>query len=296
MSTVVQIKQRSPRWVRDRAITVTESYARATARWRSAPDFLIIGSKRGGTTSLHRYLLMHPGVLGLFPRSRGQKSSDFFFKLPGEPGNRYRAHFHARVYKERLAARLGYLPLSGESSPYYVWDPRIAGQALEVNPDLKAVMLVRDPVERAFSHWQERVQNSVEPLSFGDALDAEEARTAGELERMLDEPTYYSRAHDWYSYRARGEYLAQILNWTAVFPRENLLVVRSEDLYADVQDVFDQVCRFLGVPPVTLPSTRTFNASRRPSMPEAPAGCLRSHYASHNAALEDYLGRPLHWA
>lgn len=296
MPSFLELKDRSPRWAKDVANSITRRYALATVGMRTRPDFLVIGTKRGGTTSLFNYLMMHEGVLGLFPQSRGRKSSDYFFKNVTEDQAWYRSHFHTRAYRDRLARRLGYEPVAGEASPYYVWDPRIAARAYDVNPELKAVLLLRDPVKRAWSHYQERVANGVEPLSFGDALEAEQSRTAGELDRMSADPTYYSEAHDWYSYRSRGIYLPQIENWRQTFPHDQLLVLRSEDLYADVQGTFDEICAFLGVPSVPLPTTRTFGAGKGDPMPDEPRRALTAFYAEHNARLASYLGRDLGWS
>lgn len=295
MPSINDLKQRSPEWVRESARVATRGYGMATARWRGKPDYLIIGAKRGGTTSLFNYLRMHPGVLGIFPQPRATKSTDYFFG-GGPKGDRwYSSHFHTKHFLDRTEADLGFRPVTGEASPYYVWDPRIAGLAKRFNPDVKAIMLVRDPVERAFSHWQERRQNGVEPLEYAAALAAEEQRTAGELEKMLADPTYHSDAHDWYTYRARGVYLPQLENWLSVFPKEQLLVLRSEDMYTDVQGVFDRACDFLGLPQFALPTTKTFNASRRPDMPDEPAQELAEFYAPHNKELEAFLGRDLQW-
>lgn len=296
MSRIVEVKERSPRWAKDAANVVTRRYALATVSRRTAPDFLVIGTKRGGTTSMFNYLMMHPGVLGLFPQSRAKKSSDYFFKHQARGEQWYRSHFHTRGYRELRAKQLGYAPVAGEVSPYYMWDPRIAGAAYAVNPGLKAIALLRDPVERAWSHYQERTANGVEPLSFEDALGAEDDRTAGELERMLADPGYYSQAHDWYTYRSRGVYLPQVQNWRSVFPPDQLLVLRSEDMYADVQGVFDRITDFLGVPPFRLPTTRTFGAGKRSTMPEGAREELESFYAPFNRDLEDYLGRLLGWS
>ena len=296
MPSLIELKDRSPRWAKDVANAVTRRYALATVSRRTPPDFLVIGTKRGGTTSLFNYLMMHEGILGLFPQSRGRKSSDYFFKNLGRGEDWYRSHFHTRAHRARLARRLGYEPVAGEASPYYMWDPRIAAEAHRVNPQLKAVVLLRDPVKRAWSHYQERVANGVEPLSFADALDAEEARTAGELDRMAADPSYYSEPHDWYTYRSRGIYQPQLDNWRSVFPADQLLVLRSEDMYADVQGTFDVVCGFLGIPSVPLPTTRTFGAGKRDPMPEEPRRALTAFYAEHNARLGDYLGRDLGWS
>lgn len=213
MPSVSALKERSPDWVRELARQSTRAYGMATARWRGKPDYLIIGAKRGGTTSMYNYLRMHPGVLGMFPQPRASKSSDYFFGGAVKGSRWYTSHFHTTRFLARTADKLGYAPVTGEASPYYIWDPRIAALAYQANPDVRAIMLIRDPVERAFSHWQERVQNGVEPLDFAAALAAEPARTSGELERMLREPGYHSTAHDWYTYRARGIYQPQLENW-----------------------------------------------------------------------------------
>lgn len=293
---MTELKERSPRWAKDAANTVTRKYALATVSQRTLPDFLVIGTKRGGTTSLFNYLMMHPGVLGLFPQSRAKKSSDYFFKQQHHGPTWYRSHFHTKAYRNTLSKRLGYPPVSGEASPYYMWDPRIAAAAHELNPRLRAIALLRDPVERAWSHYQERSANGVEPLSFEDALAAEEDRTAGELDKMAADPTYYSHAHDWYTYRSRGVYLPQLQNWCSVFPQDQLLVLRSEDMYGDVQGIFDRISLFLGVATFPLPTTKTFGAGRRSTMPESARAQLMEFYRPHNRELEEYLGRPLGWS
>ncbi|HYO39135.1 MAG TPA: sulfotransferase [Nocardioidaceae bacterium] len=291
-----QLKDRAPRWVKDVANTSTRAYGLVSAPLRPGPDFLVVGVKRGGTTSMFNYLLQHPGVTGLFPQSRGKKSTDYFFKGTHLGESWYRSHFHSSLHRSRVARRLGYAPVGGEASPYYLWDPRIAARVRSLAPRVKAVALLRDPVERAWSHYQERTENGVEPLSFAEALAAEPERTAGELERMHADPGYYSEAHDWYAYRARGVYLPQLRNWLSVFPADQLLVLRSEDMYADVQGVFDRTCAFLDLPRFELPTRRSFNASQvRSSVPDSCRAELANWFAPHNRELEAFLGRSLNW-
>ena len=152
MTTLSQIKDSAPRWMKDAADAATRAYALQTSAGRPFPDFLIVGTKRGGTTSLFNYLLMHPGVLGLYPQLRGRKSTDFFFKERGRGERWYRSHFHTETYRRMVERRLGYRPVSGEASPYYLWDHRIAPQVKQICGGVKAIALLRDPVERAWSH------------------------------------------------------------------------------------------------------------------------------------------------
>lgn len=292
-----RLKRLAPRWALDVADVATRGVALATAADRPFPDFLIVGAKRGGTTSLFNYLAQHPGILGMYPQVRGKKSTDYYFAGKGQTSRWYRSHFHAETYRKIMARRLGYRPLSFEASPYYIWDPRIAPEVARSAPETRAILLLRDPAKRAWSHYQERVQNGVEPLSFADALGAEEQRLEGELSRMLADRNYHSTAWDWYSYRSRGEYLGQILNWEANFPREQLLTLTSEQLYQDTQATIDKVCTFLSIPSFTLPITRAYNATWRTkeSAPAAETESLMNHYRPHNEALESHLGHSLPW-
>ena len=291
------LKARVPRWALDGLNTASRLGGLATAADRPMPDFLVIGTKRGGTTSLFNYMVQHPGVLALYPQPRGRKSTDHWFANSGTSQRWYRSHFHTETYRRLRRARLGYRPQSFEASPYYVWDPRIPARVAAAAPATKSILLVRDPVQRAWSHYQERVQNGVEPLSFDEALALEDERLDGELAAMLADPTYHSTTWDWYSYRSRGEYLSQIQTWLEHFPRSQLLVLPSERLYSDTQGTFDRICEFLGLPPHRLPTTKPYNATWRTkdAPPTSAATQLAAHYQSHNAALEAFLGEPLDW-
>lgn len=296
VSVVRTVKNVSPRWVRDSADQLTRRIGVMTSSRRSLPDYLIIGSKRGGTTSLYNYLLRHPGVMRMFPSSRDLKSTDYFFRR-GKPEAWYRSHFPTDSERRRQADELGYAPVCGEASPYYCWDPRVAAFAREVAPEVKSILLMRDPVRRAWSHYQERVQNGVEPLSFLDALDVEDQRLESERTRMAQDPTYYSTTFDWYGYRSRGQYVDQVENWQAHFPDGQLLVLRSEDLYSDTQATFDRVCSFLGLPVMEMPTRKTFNATWR-TKDDVPADArerLSAHFEPYNARLEQLLGIELGW-
>jgi Sulfotransferase family len=290
------LKDLAPRWAKDVANVTTRQYAVSTARWRPWPDFLLIGTKRGGTTSLFNYLLRHPGILGMFPQARRLKSPAYFFEKFRLGEGWYRSHFHTSSYRSVVARRLGYRPLSGESSPYYLYDPRIAARVANAMPSVKVIVLLRHPVKRAFSQYQDNVKNGLDPLSFEDALEAEPTRVAGELERMEADPYYYGFAHDFFSYRDRGVYLPQLERWYSALPAEQLLVLPSESFYADEQAVFDQACAFLGLPAYQLPRKERRNHIPAPKMNDATWRSLSEFYAPHNAALAQRFGAEYSWA
>ena len=235
----------------ERGIRVAGS---ASAGLRPPPDFLVIGTKRGGTTSLWQMLLSHPQVMPMVPEAKNLKSSQFFTEEFRRGPRWFAGHFPTSWARQRHAQRVG-LSVVGEASPNYLWDPRVPERVHALLPDVRIVVLLRDPVARAFSHWQERVKEGAEWLPFAEALEAEEGRLAGEIDRMLADPTYFSAAFDWYSYRGRGEYAAQVLRWREVFGAEQVLVRRSEDFYADPVDVAGQVTDFIGLDRLSVPES-----------------------------------------
>src|SRR5262249_41954750 len=123
--------------------------------------------------------------------------------------------------------------LVGEASPSYVFHPLGPERVQEVVPNARLVVLVRNPVDRALSHSNHEVALGREPLSFEAALDAEQERLQGEVERMLADPGYFSREWWGHTYKARGRCAEQLERWLAVFPAEQLLIVPSEDLGED---------------------------------------------------------------
>ncbi|MFI8413675.1 sulfotransferase domain-containing protein [Paeniglutamicibacter gangotriensis] len=291
------VKDSAPRWLKDGSDIATRSYAQLTVHDRPAPDYLIAGTKRGGTTSLFNYLLMHPGVMGLYPQARGKKSTDYFFKELDRGEKWYRSHFQTETYRKLRARELGYRPISGEASPYYLWDPRVAGRIKVVAPDVKSIVLLRNPLERAWSHYQERVQNGVEPLEFVDALRREDERMTSEYAAVNAGEQEYSAAFDFYPYRERGNYLPQLKNWFEKFDRSQVLVMRSEDMYENVQEAFNNVCEFLEIPVFDLPTTRTFNARKKSSsMPAAAESYLSEYFYERNLELFEYLEIEPFWS
>lgn len=294
---LAKLNSMSPRWLKRLANISTRGLAYATAGDRPLPDFLIIGCKRGGTTSLFNYLVQHPGILRMYPLSRGLKSTDYFFKRRGHSVRWYRSHFPSERYRNRLRSKLGYRALAGEASPYYVWDPRVAAKVRDVAPDVKCILLLRDPVKRAWSHYQERRENHVEPLTFAQAIEAEDARLEGELEAMLADSEYYSETHDFYSYRRRGDYAPQIRNWLDNFPREQLLIIYAEDLYRNTAETFGQVCDFLDLPRVAMATTEGYNSmpGSRDVPPPDVVEALRDFYGPLQADVEALVGRPAPW-
>ena len=257
------------------------SYGKATSALRPLPDFLIIGAQKAGTTALYAYLRRHPQITG-----PSWKEVSFFDRHHARGEAWYRGNF-----PNALRAR-GHV---GEASPSYLFHPLAPGRVAALVPQAKLIALVRNPVDRAFSHYQHEVALGREPLSFEDALGAEDERLRGEEERMLAEPAYFSHAWWDYTYRARGRYAEQLERWLAAFPSEQLLLLPSEDLLAEPERSHARVLEFLGVEPHRLDSyPRVFERQYEPMRPETRER-LAAEFAEPNRRLYALLERDLGW-
>lgn len=184
----------------------------------------------------------------------------------------------------------------GEASPSYLFHPLAPERVRALLPDARLIALVRNPIDRAHSHYQHEVALGREPLSFEQAIGAEEERMRGEVERMVVDPTYFSRAWWNYTYLARGRYAEQLERWLAVFPLEHLLVVPAEDLSEEASETYARVLDFLGARRHELESyPRIFSRDYSPMSPETRIR-LAAHFAEPNRRLYELLGRELGWA
>ena len=272
------------------------SYGLLTAGLRADPDFVVIGAKRGGTTSFYNYLLQHPKIQPLFPGRQRIKGVHFFDSGYARGERWYRSHFPLAVGSRQLARPWISHPLAGEASPYYLFHPLAAGRLARQVPDARVLIVLRDPVERAYSHYKERVRNGGETLSFEAAIEAEPGRLRGEAERIAAEPGYLSYEHESHSYLAQGRYLEMLPRWFELFGRDQFFIAASEDFYADPERVANHAWAFLGLPAATLTDRKRFNYHPAPDLAQATRRRLSDEFTEHNLALEELLGRELPWS
>ena len=267
------------------------TFATATSAWRTLPDYVVIGAQRCGTTSLWWYLVKHPNVARSLTKEVQYFSVNYHRGLPW-----YRSNFPSRPYRAVMERIRGGRLMSGEASPYYLFHPLAPQRVAKVLPDTMLIAMLRDPVERAYSHYQLQVRFGLEELSFEDAIAREPERLAGEEDRIRSDPGYVGLNHRRYSYLARGHYAEQLARWFALFPRERVLVLQSEDFFARPDRVFAEVLRFLGLPAWSPRSFPTYNARQRRPMDPATRRRLKAHFKRPNQQLEELLARRFDWA
>src|SRR4051812_3844485 len=170
----------------------SRSYGRLTAPGRMTPAFLICGGQRCGTTSLYRALAEHPLVL----KAVLHKGVHYFDTSYDRGMAWYKAHFPLQRSADKVSERYGVPAQTFESSPYYMYHPQAAARIAQDLPQARLLVLVRDPVERAYSQHHHEVARSFETeRDFGAALALEAARLHRQEERLAEDPSFYSFAH-----------------------------------------------------------------------------------------------------
>lgn len=253
---------------------------RLTAPLRRLPDVLLLGAARGGTTSLFWQLAGHPGVAQPWRKEVG-----FFDRLWDNGLLWYRANFPIGGRSLRVV----------DATPEYLLHPHAPGRVARTLPRAKHVVLLRDPVVRAHSHYQLELRNGYETLPFDAAIEREEQRLAGELEKMLADESYFSEARHHFSYATRGHYAEQLEPWFDAVGRENVLVLCTEHLQSAPEATLARALEFLDLEPWRPEDYRVMNrAPRKPIDPGVQAR-LEEHFAPHNRRLFELLGEDFGW-
>jgi hypothetical protein len=270
------------------------AYARlgeATAGVRLLPSFIMIGVQRCGTTSLFRALREHPQV----KRATFRKGVNYF-DLNYYRGMRwYQGHFPVAEIARRTTARNGG-PVAFEASGYYLYHPFALERLARDLPETKLLAMLRDPAERAFSAYKHEYARGFEHESFERALELEDERLAGEIDRMREDIRYESLSHRHHSYRHRGHYAEQLERAFGLFPAEQVHVMDSEAYFDQPEREYRNLLSFLGLYPHEPTGFRQVNARPSGPMPLKTRQMLEEYYAPHDERLAKLLGRPLRWA
>jgi hypothetical protein len=238
----------------------------------SDPDFLIIGCMKSGTSQLTYFLSQHPNI-GCF------YDEVHFFDNNFDQGREW--------YQRHLPEKSEKVFVTGEDSPSYICNERVPSRVFSMYPNIKLIAILRNPVDRTYSHYQMRVRRHHEPVSFEEALAIEEKGTASDIK---------GRVPPDYPYLETSMYVKHLERWFSFFPRDQMFIIFSDELKNRPLDTLNRVCAFLGVPPFAqMPAEDPVLTRKYPPMNADTRNCLEQFFAPYNIALENLLGVPIPW-
>lgn len=254
------------------------------------PDFLIIGAQKCGTTSLYDNLTRHPCI---YPASK--KEVGYFDRFYYRGLAWYRTQFPSFIRKcySKNVLRRGFI--TGEASTGYIINPHSLKRISRVIPNAKLILLLRNPVDRAYSHYQHTVRIGTEKLSFEEAIQKEDERIGDEWERMLREEKEYNIDMAHYSYLRTGIYVHQVKRLLKLFNRKQVLILKTEDLNTKPKRSFLRVLDFLNVPVFEPDGFRRSNIGKYSSMSSKTKRWLEDYFKPHNLELYQLLDVDFGW-
>jgi hypothetical protein len=264
---------------------------RSAGRERVLPDFLIIGSTKCGTTSLHSWLADHPLVV------ETDKEIHFFNMNYSRHSDWYRGHFPYARERDAFAAETGRPFVCGEATASYLadyWTPR---RAAELVPDARLIVCLREPADRAYSQYHYFRRRRSEPCeTFEEAIASEGDRLRGEEALEIKDPSYHSWQIFRWGYLRTSRYAEHLERWLDAFPREQFLFLEFEEVVAAPGRALVQIHEHLGLPPHRNSELPALNSGSYEPMAEVTRERLREYFRPHNERLHELTGIHFNWS
>ncbi len=276
------------------AVSIHRSYCFLTGFMHILPDFYIIGVQKSGTSALYDYLIEHPSI---YPSRT--KEVRYFDKYYKNGINWYKVNFPLTIQKTSVKKILGKPFVTGEATERYIDHPRVPERIKNITPNAKFIVLLRNPIERAYSHWN-MLKTSVkdkEKCSFEEAIKLEEERNAGKFEKLLNDPDYYDDNFFRFSYLKRGIYVEKLKHWMNVFPRKQFLIIKSEDFFQNPSKNYTEILSFLDLPSIDLQDYQKIGAGKYKNSKIDPSfrKQLVEYFKPYNEQLYQFLGVNYQW-
>lgn len=239
----------------------------------TAPSFIILGGFKCATTSLYNYIIDHPQVLPSL-----EKELDFFDRDYKQGLDWYLAHFPEVISNQSM--------ITGEATPNYLYS-QVAPERIHRNfPDVKLIIILRDPIERAFSHYHFLPQNDHAPQMFERVMNRELTR----LQTAFDENQNLDKIISNCPYLGNGLYELHLRRWLKYFAPEQLLILPMDGLSERPSDTVKHVYNFLGLPGHELSQYKRHKVGSYPKISAHIQKILTDFFKPHNQNLNKLLG------
>jgi len=250
------------------------------------PNFLIIGAQKCGTTHIFNHLMSHPQII-----KPTKKEVNYFSWLYNNGLDWYKNHFPEMHIDDKNNKKI----LTGEASTNYIFHPLAPIRVKKIIPDVKIILSLRNPIDRAYSQYQMSVRRGFETLSFEDAIDSEEERLKGEKEKIIKNRNDASLSFKKFSYLSRGLYFEQLKNWLNYFPKKQFLIFPVEKLWNDNSKIFSKIYKFIDLPDWDPKIQLKSNEGNYPEMNPDTRQKLKNFFKPNNQKLYNFLNTKYEW-
>jgi len=263
-------------------------YRNLTSGSRVLPDFIIIGAGRAGTTALYTYLIQHPSIITAYTDNDAPVADLHFFEyMISDKISWYKSHF-PRKSKNSF--------VTGEFTSTYMYHKKVPERIFNLIPKIKLIVILRNPVDKAYSTYNQQSHFNEVTSSFEETIKAEFARIdliKNHTEYTNNNPNFDNYVE--YNIIRHGIYFNYLEKWFKIFPKKQIFVVDSNELENFPQQVLNKVFEFLNLSPHEIPNLAKVNVGKYSSMTESTRKSLIEFYKPHNAKLNDLLGTNFDW-
>lgn len=249
--------------------------------FRVLPNLVVIGVVRSGTTSLYHYLGQHPCIIKSAYDELGYFDSNYELGL-----NWYRSLFPSKFQKRKIEKANGVF-WSYDVTPFYIYNEKVPKRIHEILPNIKLIVILRNPVDRAYSNYFLGNQEK----KFEDVIIDEKKIIEGI--DLTNEEEYYKFVHT--SMLARGFYAEQLERWYKVFSKEQILIIKSEEFATETNKIMNEVFQFLELEKCNIQDVSKKNKIHYQPMKKETKKDLIEYFRPYNKKLYSLVGRDFDW-
>ncbi len=257
-----------------------------TSGLRVLPDFIVIGVGRSGTTSLFNYLEQHPSIVRSSYDEIGFFDDNFHLGISW-----YRSMFPTIFTKFFVKLQTKHF-MTYEVTPWYVRRPWTARRIKNLLPNVKLIVVLRNPVDRTYSHYHMAKRNN-EKRDFETVIDEDITNISQWDKKPKDDSYFLNEVQN--SKLARGFYYEQLKQWFEIFPKKQILIIPSEKLSVQTIDTVQEVFGFLNLPKYEIKNTKKVNVAKYEKMDQKTRERLVEFFRPHNKRLYDLLNSEFEW-
>jgi len=269
-------------------------YRKMTSRLRSLPDFIIIGVGRAGTTALYSYLIQHPSIVAASTDNNESVADLHFFEyMISNNIQWYKSHFPILFSKSKNQKNSF---ITGEYTSTYIYHPDVPKRIFNLLPKIKLIVILRNPIDKAYSTYQQQFRFGEYTTSFEDTVNAEFRR----INLNKDFPELNSNNYDFENFVAQniirhGIYADYLETWLKIFDRKQILILNSEDLKNSTKETLHRVFHFLNVSNYDIANTSQVNVGKYSPINKITRKKLIEFFKPHNQRLNKLLDTEFDW-